>query len=108
MLYVRNKKYLWSKGLKIIYFKNEESLGVTTAPPGKDLLLRIFSIYIYVIILSVPEVTTTEFADVRQQALVDSIKALRDVFTAQLALDPTSTDLMAAIAALEAAIVHAC
>lgn len=54
-----------------------------------------------------PVITTTEFADVKQQALVDSIRVLRDAFIAQLALDPSSSDLMTAIDALTSAITFA-
>lgn len=59
-------------------------------------------------IVPAPQVTTTEFADPKQQSLVDAIKALRDTFKAQLALSPGNDDLEAAIAALEAAITFAC
>lgn len=59
-------------------------------------------------IIPAPGVTTTEFIDPKQQILVNSIKSLRDTFKAQLALDPGNSDLIAAIAALEAAIAFAC
>lgn len=54
-----------------------------------------------------PEITTTEFADPKQQALINSIQVLREAFLAQLALFPGNTDLMAAISALESALVFA-
>lgn len=58
--------------------------------------------------ISAPVATSTEFADARQQALVDTITTLRDTFTAQLALDPNNANLLAAIAALESALIAAC